>query len=250
MSSEGRSSNGHPGPAQQLGLDLARCHVQQGEAALAGIDELKVGQHEAERRHAERDRIAGEIEQLLELRTALKVELEMLVHDPCRFELVPDDAPPGSEQVDVDLEEILREEPPAPAAALPPPVRGWVLNTELAYVSETSRATVDRWLKDLLPRDPRRRPWNAGEAPVDESIGKRYRRIWVADIRDEFWPSDASRRRLAEVLSRWPEGQGWTRDGEPLPRCHEPFVAPDGSVREMSAGPKELEEHTKGDTNG
>jgi integrase len=218
---------------QQEGEDqdaVNRHIVIQNDALLRGVDQLQLSQFEMDRRLSEHQRISDRIEQMQEVRAKLYGELYALAYDRQRFERIPDDAPPGAESVELDFEKLLGEAENREVDAQPvrQPVRSWILLSELAHVVEVNRATVARWINGQLPTDPRKRPWEPEAAPIDASLGPKYRRIWVDGIAEDFWPTTEARRRLADVLGSWPQGQGWSRDGEPTWRCDAPLIDPEG----------------------
>jgi hypothetical protein len=109
-------------------------------------------------------------------------------------------------------------------------VRDWLTFPEFCEVAGLeARSTLTRWVNgEHIPTRRDKRPWEPEQVPVDVSLGKNYRRIWVPGVHEAFWRTSLIRDKLAEILGRWPREQGWTtKEGEPTPRCAEPIqVAP------------------------
>ena len=147
----------------------------------------------------------------------------------CWCVLPDDEAPPPWPEFET-LERQLRSlepvEPDGPPVA-PERVRDWLTVVEFADCFSLDRATAFRWcVGDSLPVDARRRPWEVGAAPVDVSLGIRYRRIAVDYLNADFWRGERVRDRVAKVLAVWPEKKGWKVRGEPGPRCFAALVLP------------------------
>jgi hypothetical protein len=103
--------------------------------------------------------------------------------------------------------------------------------SESAWCAGCDVSTICRWLGgDHLPVRPEDRPWEADAVPVDDSLGRRYRRIAVSGINPSFWKTRAMRERLALTLATWPSAQGWCIDGKPGPRCTAPLAIAGKSV--------------------
>lgn len=184
--------------------------------------------HRAKRKEVDSDRALLELLDLNQIRDELgrereqtARELESLRHDRRTWLAIPDEVesvPP------IDLAEWDGSVHTQDEAIGGVAVREWLTPTELAYVAGCRQSTVTRWLKDEHLPNQDRRPWDAGEAPVDESLGIRFRRIWVQGIKQSFWSTQAMRDRRDQVLARWPDTQGWCIAGEPGPRCRSPLV--------------------------
>ncbi|MEJ7787834.1 MAG: hypothetical protein WKF96_23780 [Solirubrobacteraceae bacterium] len=172
---------------------------------------------------------------LNELRNELRDELLALWTDKSTWTIVPDSAPAGADRVDFTLEELMEgrsSRPQLDETATPSGVRDWILPVEQAWIVGVDRGTIVRQMNgDYLPKRPEQRPWEAGAAPVDWSLGSKYRRIWVGGIKETYWRAAERRRRLAAILAGWPDLQGWQKDGQPSRRSlapltlEEPFAA-------------------------
>jgi len=162
-------------------------------------------------------------------------ELLALWTDKSTWTIVPDSAPAGADRVDFTLEEFMEgrsSRPQLDETATPSGVRDWILPVEQAWIVGVDRGTIVRQMNgDYLPKRPEQRPWEAGAAPVDWSLGSKYRRIWVGGIKETYWRAAERRRRLAAILAGWPDLQGWQKDGQPSRRSlapltlEEPFAA-------------------------
>lgn len=241
---------GDMGARKALDADGFRAAVRERNAVAAEIGQLR---HQIDRSFAAMETTARStprsdaiMKQILELLRAqtevtldhrherrlearlreLDVELERIRNDPARVVLVPDDAPPGAERVDLDR--IEREETVACVAIVPalgamPAVRDWITVNELADLAGVSRPSARRWAGgQLLPfpaRDPRN-PWVTEVPPVDRGVHSRRRRIAVTHMSSEFLAPAARRRLLEEQLATWPVG--WS-----LEECQRPLVIPD-----------------------
>lgn len=166
---------------------------------------------------------------LLEQIDELAGLLEQLQSDRGTWLIVPDDRevppPPDLAALAAQIQEGAGAAEPEPAGA---PVRpAWHTVAEFADCIGVNRTTVSRWCSGLgLPSDPRRRPWDPGAVPVDESLGLRYRRVLVEYIPDSFWRGPVMRARRDELLRAYPQTKGWQIGGAPGPRCFAPVVLP------------------------
>ncbi|UGS34701.1 hypothetical protein DSM104329_01083 [Capillimicrobium parvum] len=226
MLSAGRDSDDEDPSDRQL-LEALVAGQRDGAAQMfEQMDRLRIEQ-------AESGRLLYEQSALYEIRQRVREELDALWHNETRWEIVPDDAPPGAETIDFTLDDILAgaDLAPAPSLVAPTltPIRDWLLVVELAEVAQIDRTTVARYLHgQALP--PRRdaRPWEPSAIPMDRSLGRSYRRIWIPGVNTEFWRTEAMKLRLAVALSSWPAGPGWTRNGQPTRRCTAPLHLPPG----------------------
>jgi hypothetical protein len=204
------------------------------EHVVAQNDRLQEAQEATVRVMSEQHRVLDNLDRMRDVEQQLLAELDSLRNDRSRWRAVPDGEPEPEISVEEEIAAIAAAPGPRPLA---PPVRDWVTVPDLATLAEVGRPTVTRWLNGLVPEDPARRPWEPGRVPVDVSLGMRFRRIAVAGVNDGFWPTPATRARLAEMLAGWSPGQGWSRDGKPSGRCLEPLVGADGrSLPRLDAG--------------
>jgi hypothetical protein len=162
-------------------------------------------------------------------REAIVLELARLIYDERYWELVPDSAPPGAEQVGVDLEALITGETTLPdelEESRADAVRDWLVFSEFAWANGIeNRSTVSRWARgEHLPTIPAHRPWEADAVPIDSSLGQNYRRIWIPGVKNSFWPTPSARQRVATLLRHWPQRQGWTNGEKPGPRCMAPLT--------------------------
>jgi hypothetical protein len=138
---------------------------------------------------------------------------------------VPDSEPHGAEYVDWDAIDRGKLGEPLMPSDTPTSVRDWLTILEFCEVAEIeARSTLTRWINgEHIPTRRDKRPWEPDQVPVDDSLGKNYRRVSVPGVHEAFWRTSLMRDKLAETLARWPREQGWTtKDGEPTPRCYEP----------------------------
>lgn len=168
--------------------------------------------------------------QLAEQRTALVKRLDLLRFDHRTWVRIPDNVsePPR----DIDWEALEQGEIGAPLlpGARPKPVRDWLTLTEFRRAGDINgRSTLAAWINGkTLPASAVARPWQRDEAvPIDESLGRKFRRIWIPAIPEGFWRTTLMRETLDELLGRWPATPGWLLDGEPGPRCRAPLVLPE-----------------------
>jgi hypothetical protein len=156
--------------------------------------------------------------------------LARLRQDRSCWKVVPDtELPPPWPDFDHAERRIrgLAAAEPDPAPVAPERVRDWLTVAEFAECFSVDRATVFRWCAgQALPADPARRPWERTLAPVDTSLGNRYRRIAIDHIAAGFWRGTIVRDRVAKRLSTWPDKKGWLIHAEPGPRCHAELVLP------------------------
>jgi hypothetical protein len=146
--------------------------------------------------------------------------------DPALYAALPDDAPDGSERVDLAaLEAEIRGD--SPTAGTPAHetqrLRLWLTIGELAWIAGVSRSIVCHWVAGRH-LGGQRRPWDSHSIPLDTSLGRSYRRIAVESIRSEFWHNATMHDRLEQVLRTMPREQGWMIKGQPGPRCFAPLV--------------------------
>jgi integrase len=158
------------------------------------------------------------------------VKLDLYRLDQATWLTVPDSEPPGAERVDWDAIDRGALGRPLMPSDTPAAVRDWLTFPEFCEVAGLeARSTLTRWVNgEHIPARRDKRPWEPEQVPVDVSLGKNYRRIWVPGVHEAFWRTSIMRDKLAEILGRWPREQGWTtKEGEPTPRCAEPIrVAP------------------------
>lgn len=111
---------------------------------------------------------------------------------------IPDDLP------DTDTEAMDEGESYDSAEPAPEPVRDWITPGEAALVYGVSVATMNRWLKGLMPRaygDPRN-PWESDSIPIDVRSPRR-RRVLVGLVdRSKLLPRQNDY--LDELLTRPP----------------------------------------------
>jgi hypothetical protein len=158
------------------------------------------------------------------------VKLDLYRLDQATWLPISDSEPPGAERVDwdtIDRGALGRPLMPSETSAA---VRDWLTFPEFCEIAGLeARSTLTRWVNsEHIPTRRDKRPWEPEQVPVDVSLGKNYRRIWVPGVHEAFWRTSLMRDKLAEILGRWPPEQGWTtKEGEPTPRCAEPIqVAP------------------------
>jgi integrase len=154
------------------------------------------------------------------------VKLDLYRLDQATWLPISDSEPPGAERVDwdtIDRGALGRPLMPSETSAA---VRDWLTFPEFCEVAGLeARSTLTRWVNgEHIPTRRDKRPWEPDHVPVDVSLGKNYRRIWVPGVHEAFWRTSLMRDKLAEILGRWPREQGWTtKEGEPTPRCAEPI---------------------------
>ncbi|MGI9021541.1 MAG: hypothetical protein ACR2G3_12630 [Solirubrobacterales bacterium] len=212
---------------------------------LASTDRLLEGQDVAFALHAElRAHLTGllqlhdELARAAEKREEIVVEVSSLLYDETRWERIPDEEPPGADVVTEDLRSLLEGRPAGSGEREPPgAVRGWLLPSELPEIVDVNRSTAYRWtVGKNLPRDPERRPWEPDAIPIDRSLGPRFARILVDAVKPTFWPTPASRGRLAQALSEWPQIEGWVKAGKPTWRCKAPLTLPQPFAKRLESG--------------
>jgi integrase len=152
-------------------------------------------------------------EQLRERLNELEQRSERLRHDPATRTPASDEL--SDEELVDRLEEVDREfasssTPRASRAReLPVPVREppWFTIPEAASVMDISYPQIARWAKGKhlpYPAGDPRNPWSPERIPIDVSRGERRRRISVQHVNPAYLQGDARRRRLAEILARFP----------------------------------------------
>jgi hypothetical protein len=147
----------------------------------------------------------------------LEREIERLRNDPATQVAVPDhlDHEQRSDQFQEIEREIDGQAPPTTEPVPPTPVRdpAWLTIPETADVLEVSYPWVARWAnaKSLpFPDGDPRNPWQADAVPIDATLGPRRRRLAVSGINPRYLAPPAQRRRLAEILARFPAG--WSEE--------------------------------------
>lgn len=186
-----------------------------------------------QREHEHHERLVGlqrmhdELWRLAQHRSEVHQDVLTLWHDQDHWEVVPDLAPAGAHRFDTTLAELLAEghEHPRELAASAE-VRNWLTAGEFALgCGMRGRSTVARWLRgEHLPSDASKRPWEPDAIPVDDSLGLKYRRIWLGGVNPKFFATRAERERVASMLRGWPQERGWCVRGEPGPRCTAPLI--------------------------
>jgi hypothetical protein len=164
--------------------------------------------------------------------TVKKLDLYRL--DQATWLEVPDSEPPGAEKVDWEAIDKGKLGKPLMPSGGSTAVRDWLTFREFCAIADIgTRSTLTRWAKgEHLPARADRRPWAPEWAPVDDSLGVNYRRIWVPGVNEAFWRTRLRREALAHTLSHWPREQGWTTKGsEPTSRCLEPIRLPAQRLR-------------------
>jgi integrase len=164
--------------------------------------------------------------------TIKKLDLYRL--DQATWLEIPDSEPPGAEKVDWEAIDKGKLGKPLMPSGGSTAVRDWLTFREFCAIADIgTRSTLTRWAKgEHLPARADRRPWAPEWAPVDDSLGLNYRRIWVPGVNEAFWRTRLRREALAHTLSHWPREQGWTTKGsEPTPRCLEPIRLPAQRLR-------------------
>ena len=158
------------------------------------------------------------------------VKLDLYRLDQATWLPISDSEPPGAERVDWDTIDRGALGRPLMPSGTATALRDWLTFPEFCEVAGLeARSTLTRWVNsEHIPTRRDKRPWEPDHVPVDVSLGKNYRRIWVPGVHEAFWRTSLMRDKLAEILGRWPREQGWTtKEGEPTPRCAEPIqVAP------------------------
>jgi hypothetical protein len=181
--------------------------------------------------------IIMQLQQLSQQKADTITLLNMFRLDEATWLAVPDSEPPGAEKVDWEqLDKGTLGKGLMPGSPLEA-VREWLTFGEFCREAEIARSTATRWTKgEHLPTRPERRPWEPEWVPVDDSLGIRWRRIWVPGVKDTFWGHRLRRDRLAKTLTQWPQEPGWTtKDGEPTERCLKPICVPAPAARQITA---------------
>lgn len=205
-------------PPSTEGNQLDRIMHRQ-EEMIASIGELKEIMLES-------SAITHQLIQLSRQKADTIVKLDLYRLDQATWLPIPDSEPPGAERVDWDAIDRGALGRPLMASDAPTAVRDWLTFPEFCEVAGLeARSTVTRWANgEHIPTRRDKRPWEPEQVPVDSSLGKNYRRIWVPGVHEAFWRTSLMRDKLAEMLGRWPREQGWTtKDGEATTRCAEPI---------------------------
>jgi integrase len=209
-------------PPPDEGDPLDRILSRQDEM-VSSIDELKEIMLKS-------SAITHQLIQLSRQKADTIVKLDLYRLNQATWLPISDSEPPGAERVDwdtIDRGALGRPLMPSDTAVA---VRDWLTFPEFCEVAGLeARSTLTRWVNgEHIPTRRDKRPWEPEQVPVDVSLGKNYRRIWVPGVHEAFWRTSLMRDKLAEILGRWPREQGWTtKEGEPTPRCAEPIrVAP------------------------
>jgi integrase len=193
-------------------------------------DELVASIGELKEIMLESSGITHQLIQLSRQKADTIVKLDLYRLDQATWLPIPDSEPPGAERIDWDAIDQGALGRPLMPSGTPTALRDWLTFPEFCEVAGLeARSTLTRWVKgEHIPARRDKRPWEPEQVPVDVSLGKNYRRIWVPGMHEAFWRTSLMREKLAEMLGRWPREQGWTtKDGEPTPRCAEPIcVAP------------------------
>jgi integrase len=209
-----------PSPAESDRVDRIM-HRQ--DEMVASIDELKEIMLQS-------SAITHQLIQLSRQKADTIVKLDLYRLDQATWLPVSDSEPPGAERVDWDAIDRGALGRPLMPSDTPTALRDWLTFPEFCEVAGLeARSTLTRWVNgEHIPARRDKRPWEPEQVPVDVSLGKNYRRIWVPGVHEAFWRTSIMRDKLAEILGRWPREQGWTtKEGEPTPRCVEPIrVAP------------------------
>lgn len=212
--------------AAERQLALKRRQLDQ-RVAEGDLTDVRVGSTPAvlldcKRRELEIERLARDLQ-------ALTARLEQLKHDQDTWLVVPDDQETLPE-VDLALiEESVRSTDLSRAHhEAPARVRDWLTTTEFAEVIGANPATIARWaLGRSLPRQQHLRPWG-DIAPVDASLGPKFRRISIPHVGERFLAAPSVRGRIREALAGWPLARAWSPQGKPGARCTAPLELPAG----------------------
>jgi hypothetical protein len=206
----------HPPPAEDDRLDRI---LSRQEEMVASIGELKEIMLQS-------SAITHQLIQLSRQKADTIVKLDLYRLDQATWLPVADSEPPGAERIDwdtIDRGALGRPLMPSDTQAA---LRDWLTFPEFCEVAGLeARSTLTRWVNgEHIPTRRDKRPWEPEQVPVDVSLGKNYRRLWVPGVHEAFWRTSIMRDKLAEILGRWPREQGWTtKEGEPTPRCTEPI---------------------------
>jgi hypothetical protein len=182
-----------------------------------------------EERHLSRlavlHRLHDETFRLGQQRAEILREVNALWYETERWEVVPDSAPAGVENIRTTLQALLDDRSSTDEGAYQRAIRDWVTLREFAWACDVSKATVLRWVRgEHLPATPTRRPWAPDSIPLDDSQGERWRRIWLPGVNPDFWTT-GSQERVQALVSRWPQERGWSSDGgKASARCQVPLI--------------------------
>lgn len=188
-------------------------------------------------------RLEQEVSELAEQLQDVDQVLHRLQEDRSTWLVVPDGSPvpdpPDLQAIEAEVrgrsvpKRLSQDEPPAR-------IRDWLTTTEFAECAHVNPATLSRWCnREHLHADDDRRPWGTDVAPIDDSLGLRYRRIAIDHVRPGFWTGQVMKQRLAAQLASWPKTKGWIIKGAPGPRCFAPLVLPSAycAITAGAAGP-------------
>lgn len=147
----------------------------------------------------------------------LREELHGLIHDPRRHIAVPDEI---EDLPRVDLAALEGGQADDVYSETLPRVRDYLSVREVGEIHGVSDATARRWANgETLPHkdgDPRN-PWDRASIPCDDSLGVKRRRLYVDQMKEGFFDTEAKRQFRDELLSRWPRGWSRKHAASPLP---------------------------------
>jgi hypothetical protein len=158
----------------------------------------------------------NEERQLREELYRAREELRALCDDRAKWRLVPDDEPFEPKPVDLSVIEAELNGGTRHLAPRLASCRDWLTVPEVGTLFYVGDATARRWVNGTLPHRPGHpaNPWEADAIPVDSSLGRRRRRLWLRGIK----PSALTPEQLEfanELTSRWP--RGWSRADREAP---------------------------------
>lgn len=186
--------------------------------AVARLAELHLAARRkgSEVAHADVAGLLGAIDEERRLHGELQdvqANVERLRDDRSTYVELPEDAPEGQEDVDLNEVEktILNGRPLSEQASAA--VRNWVSVLEFSRALGISIATARRWVTGSLPfpAGDARNPWEKDSIPVDESRGARRRRIWLGGIKPSALTA-AQREALFECTFGWPQEANWSHE--------------------------------------
>lgn len=93
-------------------------------------------------------------------------------------------------------------------------VRDWITPAEFAEILGIGGATIRRWLAGFLPRGSS--PWSPSLSPVDDSLGKRRRRLAVTRLNPSYFDTQEKLDRLNEIQAQYPKGWSKAQNEAPL----------------------------------